>query len=132
MSADDDMNRSDEDAALEREILEGRKFTLEEAVGRMVGPGAMKGESPVTRLRQAEVELELWIGSHLPGAGETLRVVLNRRVCCSELLLNGYEQPLTALSGYCQQVLASDHQLSELVREADMEWGRLMDERPYF
>ena len=31
-----------------------------------------------------------------------------------------------------QQVLASDHHLKELVREADVEWGRRMDERPHF
>ena len=42
------------------------------------------------------------------------------------------DQPLVALADYCQQVLASDHHLKELVREADVEWGRRMDERPHF
>ena len=49
--------RSEADAELEREIREGRKFTLEEAIARMAGPGAMKGESPITRKQQAEIEI---------------------------------------------------------------------------
>jgi hypothetical protein len=45
MSDEQDKQRSEPDAALEREIREGRKFTAQEALGRMIGPGAMKGGS---------------------------------------------------------------------------------------
>ena len=47
MSDNQDTQRSEADAELEREIRKGRKFTLAEAIGRLAGPGAMKGESPV-------------------------------------------------------------------------------------
>src|SRR3954451_5791011 len=47
-------------------------------------------------------------------------------------LLNNLDQPLIALAEYCQQILASDYHLKEIVREADAEWGRRMDERPHF
>ena len=57
---------------------------------------------------------------------------LHRRLKESPLLPNNLDQPLVALADYCQQVLASDHHLNELVREADVEWGRRMDERPHF
>lgn len=50
MSGDSDATRSEADAELEREIRKERKFTLEEAIGRMIGPGGMKGASPITRL----------------------------------------------------------------------------------
>ena len=40
---------AESDAKLERQIRAERKFTLEEAIGRMAGPGSMKGASPVTR-----------------------------------------------------------------------------------
>ena len=123
---------SEADAELEREIREGRKFTLEEAIGRMVGPGAMKGESPITRMRQAEIEVGSWLRSHLTDTGGTLEVVLHRRVKGSELLLNNFDEPLVALASYCQQVLDSDYLLTEVVREADIEWGRVMLERPHF
>ena len=123
---------SEADAELEREIREGRKFTLEEAIGRLAGPGAMKGESPVTRFQQAEIEIGSWLRCHLADSGGTLEVVLHRRVKGSELLLNNFEQPLVVLASYCQQVLRSDYLLAEVVRDADVEWGRLMGERPYF
>src|SRR6187401_474089 len=120
---------SQADAEFEREIREGRKFTLEEAIARMVGPGAMKGESPVTRMQQAEIEIGSWLRSHLTDSGGALEVVLHRRVKGSELLLNNFEEPLVVLASYCQQVLSSDYLLSEVVRDADVEWGRIMGER---
>jgi hypothetical protein len=132
MSDHQETQRSEADAELEREIREGRKFTLEEAIGRLAGPGAMKGESPVTRLQQAEIKIGSWLESHLVDAGGSLEVVLHRRVKGSELLLNNFDQPLVVLASYCQRVLSSDYLLSEVVRDADVEWGRVMGERPYF
>ena len=132
MSDNQNSKRSEADAELEREIREGRKFTLEEAIGRLAGPGAMKGESPVTRMQQAEIEIGSWLRSHLADAGGSLEVVLHRRVKGSELLLNNFDEPLVVLASYCQQVLSSDYLLKELVRDADVEWGRVMGERPYF
>ena len=132
MSDNQDRQRSEADAELEREIRKERKFTLAEAIGRLAGPGAMKGESPVTRMQQAEIEIKTWLTSHLADAGGALQVVLHRHVKGSELLLNNLDQPLVVLASYCQRVLDSDYLLKELVREADIEWGRVMDERPYF
>jgi hypothetical protein len=132
MSDDQNEHCSAEDAEIEREIRRGRKFTLAEAIGRMAGPGAMKGVSPVPRMRQAEVEIGNWLRRHMPAGNSELAVVLNRWIAGSELLLNGYEQPLVVLAAFCQQVLDSDYQLKELVREADVEWGQEQGERPYF
>ena len=58
--------------------------------------------------------------------------MLHRGVKGSELLLSNFDQPLVVLAGYCQQLLDSDYLLKELVREADIEWGRVMLERPHF
>jgi len=132
MSDNKDTPRSEADAELEREIRKGRKFTLDEAIGRMAGPGAMKGVSPVTRMQQAAVEIENWLRHHLSAGNDELHVVLLRRVQGSELLLNNFDQPLVVLATFCQQVLDSDYLLKELVREADVEWGRVQGERPYF
>ena len=132
MGDNEDKERSEADAELEREIRQERKFTLAEAIGRLAGPGAMKGESPIARLRQAEFEIESWLRTHVGEAGGPLEVVLGRSVKGSELLLNNFEQPLVVLASYCQRVLDSDYLLRELVREVDVEWGRVMDERPYF
>ena len=132
MSDRRDKQRSETDAELEREILEGRKFTMAEAIGRLAGPGAMKGESPVPRMQQAAIEIETWLRSHLRDSGGALQVVLHRHVRESDLLLNNFDQPLVVLASCCQRILESDYRLKELVREADVEWGRTMDERPVF
>ena len=132
MSDQQDSQLSAEDAELQREIREGRKFTLEEAIARLVGPGAMKGESPVARMQQAEMEIGSWLRTHLTDAGGALEVVLHRQVKGSELLLNNFDQPLIVLAGYCQKLLDSDYLLKELVRDCDVEWGRVMLERPIF
>jgi hypothetical protein len=123
---------SEADAELEREIREERKFSLEEAIMRMAGPGALKGESPIAPKRQAELEIESCLNRHLADAVGALQVVLLRRVRESELLLKNYHQPLAVLNAYCLQVVNSDYSLKELVREADIEWGRVLGERPHF
>lgn len=132
MSDPKEKQKSEADAALEREIREGRKFTLEEAIGRLAGPGGMKGESPIAQMQQAELEIEAWLRSHLTDAGGVLAVVLHRAVKGSDLLLQNYEQPLVVLASCCQRALRSESLLQELVRTADTEWGRMMGERPYF
>jgi hypothetical protein len=132
MSDDQKKQRSEADAELEREIRNERKFTLAEAIGRMAGPGAMKGESPIARLKQAGVEIELWLTRNLSDAGGGLHIALLRGAKESELLLKNFEQPLVALGSYCQHILGSDFLLEELVRHADIEWGRVLGERPYF
>src|SRR5262245_31130866 len=98
MSDNQDAGGSEADAELEREIGKGRKFTLAEAIGRLAGPGAMKGVSPIARKQQAEVEIESWLRRRLADAAGALQVVLLRRVKESELLLNNYDQPLVVLA----------------------------------
>ena len=127
-----DTTRPEADAELEREIRGERKFTLAEAIGRLAGPGAMKGESPVARMQQAEAEIDSWLRSHLTDSGGALPVVLHRHVKESELLLTDFDRPLGVLADCCRRVLDSDYLLKELVRAADVEWGRAMGERPFF
>jgi hypothetical protein len=132
MSDNPNKQRSEADAELEREIRKGRKFDLAEAIGRLAGPGAMKGVSPVPRTEQAAVEIENWLKDHMPAGHGELQKVLLRWVAGSELLLNNFDQPLVVLAAFCQKVLDSDYVLKELVREADVEWGLVQGERPYF
>ena len=132
MSDNKPKRRSEADEELEREIRKGRKFTLAEAIGRLAGPGMMKGVSPATRKQQAEAEIETFLDRHLNSPAGALSVVLFRRVKESELLLSNLDQPLVVLASFVQQVLDSEHRLQELVRESDVEWGRVYAERPYF
>ena len=122
----------DPDAELEREIRQSRKFSAREAIGRLAGPGSMKGGSPISRQQQAENAIEVLLRANLADSDGALKAVMQRHLKGSELLFENVDQPLRAVAAYCRQVLASDHLLSEVVREVDIEWGRAMDERPYF
>ena len=129
---DPDKRRSEAEAELEREIRQGRKFSAQDALARMAGPGALKGASPVSPVQQAETEIGTWLGNNLADAGGALKAVLHRHLKGSELLLDNLERPLVALADYCRRLLATDYLLKEIVNEADVEWGRAMDERPHF
>jgi len=132
MSNDPQPRKTQADADLEREVRAERKFTLTEAIGRMAGPGAMKGASPVTRKREAEAELQEYLARHLDDSGGVLRGLVLRLVTESDLMLEHLDQPLAALAGGVGRALGSDYLLTELVREADAEWGRVTGEQPHF
>lgn len=130
--SDENAKRTEAESELQREIRAGREFTLAEAIGRMAGPGIMKGVSPIARREQAAAQIQEYLNQHLNDYGGSLQRVLLRRVTESDVLLNSFDHPLAALGGYIRKVLDSVYRLKELVREVDVEWGRLQDERPYF
>jgi hypothetical protein len=121
-----------DDRAIERDIRSQRKFSIAEAIGRSAGD-LLKGASPVTRRRQAEIEIELFLERHLADADGALLAVLLRRVRDSETLMAaGYNQPLAALAEATSRLLASDDRLRRFVGSVDSEWGRMYSERPRF
>jgi hypothetical protein len=131
MSEKPNPNSSDNNEEIEREMRIHRRFSLNDAIGQASGGDFMKGGSPVTRKRQAELEVEEYLRCHLVDPGGVLRIVMLRRL--GESLINAdYDRPLAALAEYIPGVLTSEHLLAELVREADAEWGRVLGERPYF
>lgn len=122
--------RSPED--IELELRQGRKFTPEEALARMAGPGAMKGASPVSPIQQAETSIGNWLRDNLDDPAGALEVQLHRHIKGSAALLNSLDRPLDVLAQYLRRIVDSEALLKEVVREADVEWGRRMDERPHF
>lgn len=132
MNDDREDQRRETDSDIEREIREGRKLTAKDLMARLAGPGAMKGASPVSPVQQAETEIGNWLGNNLQDETGSLKLVLHRQLKGSELLLDSLERPLDALASYLLRLLSNDNLLKEIVREADVEWGRAMDERPHF
>jgi len=132
MNDEPDDRQSEANDDIEREIRQGRKLGAKDVLARLAGPGAMKGASPISPVQQAETEIGNWLGTHLKDASGALRAVLQRHLKGSALLLDNLERPLVALSSYCRRLIETDNLLNEIVREADVEWGRAMDERPYF
>jgi hypothetical protein len=131
MSKEPDSKSADGSEDIEREIRRTRKFSLNEAIGQIAGGDFMKGGTPVSRTQQAELEIEDYLRRHLDDSGGVLRRVLLRHLGES-LIASDYTEPLAALAKYIPRLLASDHLLEEFVREADVEWGRVYDERPHF
>lgn len=123
---------SDADRELEREIRRGREYSMAEALGRLAGPGGMKGGSPVLRQQQARAEVDSLVRQYLDDPSGILKGVLSREVGESRALLDNLDQPLLGLVTHVRQVLGSDYQLSELVRTTDMAWGQVLGERPMF
>ena len=126
----DDDRRSE--AEIEREIRQGRKFSAKDALGRIAGPGALKGASPVSLVQQAENDIGSWLGANLADSDGALRAVLLRHLKGSALLLAHLDRPLVAVGQYGRSVLEADALLAEIVAEADREWARAMGERPHF
>ncbi len=122
----------DAEAELEREIRKDQKFSMGAAIGRLAGPGIMKGASPIARKQQVETEIGEWLRRELMDPGDALGVVVLRHVKESEALLSNYDQPLVVLSMCLQSIINSDGLLEDLVREVDTEWGKIVGERPYF
>ncbi len=133
MGEAEEKNRPEmDDAELERKIRGDRKFSLEEAIGRMAGGDLMKGASPVTRKRQAELAIKLYLEQHLTDAEGVLLPVMLRRIRESETLLkSGYDEPLKAFARFCERLLGSEELLRRFVQDVDAEWGRIYAELPH-
>lgn len=116
----------------EQEIRHSRRFTMEEAMARMAGPGAMSGASPVSEVDQAGAEVGNWLRVHVSDPAGALKAVMHRHIKASRLFLDRIDRPLDAVAAYAERLLVSEELLKELVREADVEWGRMMDDRPHF
>ena len=92
----------------------------------------MKGASVISRQKEAENAVGVWLAANITDPTGALRAVLHRHLKTSRLLLDNLDDPSVATAAYLRQILASEQRLRETVREADAEWGRAMDERPYF
>ena len=127
-----DERKAASEAEIEQEIREGRRFSMEEAMARMAGPGAMSGASPVSEVQQAETEIGTWLRANVADESGILATVIHRHLKGSTAVLDNLGRPLEAIAAFCHRVLGSEELVRELVREADVEWGRAMDERPHF
>ncbi len=117
---------------VQREMHAQQKFSIATAIGR-AGGGLMKGESPISQQEQTITVLTQWIDQRTSDPSGALKSILRRRVRSNELLLaNHLQQPLNALQEMINTILASDYAIEEFVRQVDVRWGELYQERPLF
>lgn len=123
---------TDADQAMEREIRQGRKFSLADVIGRE-GSDFLKGESPVPKLLQVKNELRGFVNMHLSDSSGALQATLLDLIQSDdEVCSRHFDRPLLALVELLQPLLAHEVYLRELVRQVDMRWGQIYGERPHF
>lgn len=119
-------------ADVERESLLRHGFDPAAVVGR-AGAGNLKGASPVPAAQQVLLAAGALLEAHLPDSdGSLARTLLARLADAPALLDRHRERPAGALAQLVDGLLAEPALLAELVREADVRWGRDYDERPRF
>ncbi|WP_204137805.1 hypothetical protein [Halomicronema sp. CCY15110] len=120
------------DQAIEREIRQGRKYSLADAISQE-GGDFLKGESPIPKLVQVKSAIKHFINLHLSDAAGALQATLLTAVQSDDVICSRhFATPLQALAEMLQPLLAHDVQLREFVRQVDMRWGQMYDERPHF
>lgn len=116
---------------LEREIRAGREWTIADMIAQE-GGSFLKGESPIPRPLQAEAEIRLFLDRHLSDTSGVLKSTLQTWVKTESPLSQHLDTPLQALSELLSAIVNQPSLLYEFVRQVDMRWGQLYDERPYF
>ncbi len=124
--------KPDSDQELEPSPLQGRKFSLSEAIGR-AGQGTLKGASPVSPSVQLILGIQDYLEINLPDQeGSLIRTILSQLEANLPLLAEHHGNPQAALRHYLKQVLNSETNLKHLVRDTDARWGRDYYEQPFF
>ena len=124
-------DREDEDLLLQQDILSDRPFSIAEAIGREGGT-FLKGESTVPKLVQVVTAINTFIDRNLRDPDAALQAILHQWVKVDPRVSEYKDTPLVALEAILQSILVNPNLLYELVRQVDIKWGQMYDERPYF
>lgn len=121
----------DEDLLLQQDIIEGRPYSLAEAIGREGGT-FLKGESTVPKLVQAITAVNTFIDRNLEDPSAALQAILHQWVKGDPRVSHYKETPLLALTEILATIIDRPPLLYELVRQVDIKWGQMYGERPHF
>ena len=121
----------EENRRIEKDILSEQKYSLANAIGRE-GGNFLKGESPVPKMVQITTEINLFIDQNLPDASGALQSVLKNWVKSDPILSQDLDSPLKGLDQIIEKILNNQGLFYEIVRQADLKWGQMYEERPYF
>ncbi|MDC0834751.1 hypothetical protein POG22_17325 [Geitlerinema sp. CS-897] len=109
-----------------------RKFTLADAIAKEGGT-FLKGESPVPKLEQAKATIHYFIDRNLSDISGALQAILQRWLDEDTIrVARNLETPLQALLELLDSLVNNSEMLYEFVRQVDVKWGELNDERPHF
>lgn len=116
---------------IQKEIRDGRKFTLAEAIGRESG-SFMKGDSSIPRPLRAATQINQFITKHSTDPAGALPTTLctwaNNDIRVSRQL----DTPLVALAQIIESTLNEPTSFCELARQVAITHSQLTGDRPYF
>jgi hypothetical protein len=122
---------SEQDKEIEKNIRLNQHYSLGGAILNS-GGGLMSGGSPVPLVKQAQTEADQWIRHNLHDTDGALEKVLMRYVeDRDDAFGKNPDNPLVVLKELFQKIL-NPSTLREMVRQADVEYGKNMCERPIF
>lgn len=121
----------DEDLLLQQDIIEGRPYSLAEAIGREGGT-FLKGESTVPKLVQVITKINTFIDRQIEDPSAALQAILHQWVKGDPRVSKYKETPLVALAEILTTIIDNPELLYELVRQVDIKWGQMYGERPHF
>lgn len=124
--------KNEETQEIEREIRQGRQFTLADVIARE-GGNFLKGESPIPKLEQLKNEINLFIAQNLADCQGSLQSVLQTWVKTEEAIISKHlTSPLTALEEMLTNWIDNEYLLYDLVMQVDRTWGEMNGEKPHF
>lgn len=125
-------DHTSQDDDLQQELSAHQTFSVAGVIGRQAG-GAMKGASPIPKLAQVTIEIVQFIDQNLSDPSGALKSLLRRRVKDNGVVMDrNIHTPLLGLREIIQPILEKDVVLHEFVRQVDVRWGQLFQERPHF
>ncbi len=117
---------------LQRDIFQGREFTLADFIAQE-GGNFLKGESPVPKIVQLKTEINFFIKNNVKDLSGALQGVLQDWVNSSDDKISAnQENPLYALRLIVEEILSNENLYYEFVRQVDLKWGQMYQERPHF
>lgn len=133
MKHDDRERERAEAERITQDIRSRRGFTVAGALAGRDGGGHLEGASPTPLISRARLNLAHWLRANLDdGEGALRDVILRALTGRYDLLARHADEPAAVLSAWLPGVLAMPALLADLVRQADMQWGRANQERPFF
>jgi len=126
-----DKQKRERENNIQKEILSEQRYSLASAIARE-GGNFLKGESPVPKLVQVTTEINIFIDHNLPDSSGALQAVLKRWIKSDSVVSQHLESPLTGLAKIIDKILKNQELFYEMVRQADLQWGQMYKERPYF
>lgn len=130
--SEENKRKQEQEQEIRQEVFRERQFGIADILAQQ-GGGFLKGESPVPKFKQLKAEMQVFVSKHLQDSTGALQSVLHNLIEDNDEGVNKYEDnPLMALAEMIDNFLSNPSIFYEFVRQVDLKWGQMYQERPFF